>query len=106
MSDFDPSQVLECERERLANSGLIQPHGALLFIDKASGTFRYVSANAEAWLGEPPEALLGRDGRDWLERNLPELVDLPTIVGKPLPLSGALARIIQEKGRNSFNQLI
>ena len=90
MTDFDPSQVLECERERLANSGLIQPHGALLFIDKASGTFRYVSANAEAWLGEPPEALLGRDGRDWLERNLPELVDLPTIVGKPLPLSGAL----------------
>ncbi len=90
MSDFDPSQVLECERERLANSGLIQPHGVLLFIDKASGTFRYVSANAEAWLGEPPEALLGRDGRDWLERNLPELVVLPTIVGKPLPLSGAL----------------
>ena len=90
MTDFDPSQVLECERERLANSGLIQPGGALLFIDKASGTFRYVSANAEAWLGEPPEALLGRDGRDWLEQNLPDLMNLPTIVGKPLPLSGAL----------------
>ena len=90
MTDFHPSQVLECEQERLANSGLIQPGGALLFIDKASETFRYVSANAETLLGEPPEGLLGRDGRDWLEQNLPELVDLPTIVGKPLPLSGAL----------------
>jgi two-component system, chemotaxis family, sensor kinase Cph1 len=90
MADFDQSQLLACEREQLANSGLIQPHGALLFIDKASGTFRYVSANAESLLGEAPESLLGRDGRDWLEQHLPEPVELPTNAGKRYHLIGAL----------------
>lgn len=27
----------QCEMEPLANSGLIQPHGVLIYIDKASG---------------------------------------------------------------------
>jgi len=90
MTDFDASQVLECERERLANSGLIQPYGALLFIDKASGTFRYASANLASLLGEAPESLLGQDGLDWVEQNLPELVELPAIAGKRVHLPQAL----------------
>ena len=90
MTDVDPSQVLECERERLANSGLIQSYGVLLFMDKQSGAFRYVSANAASLLGEDPQTLLGQDGRDWLDRYLPELVDLPTSAGKRIHLLGAL----------------
>ena len=90
MTDFDPSQVLECERERLANSGLIQSYGVLLFIDKHSGAFRYVSANGASLLGEDQQALLGQDGRDWLEQYLPDLTDLPNSAGQRLHLIGAL----------------
>ena len=101
MTACDPPQILECEQERLANSGLIQPWGALLFIDRQSGVFSYVSANSGSVLGEDPRALLGQDGRDWLEQYLPELVDLPTNAGTRVHRIGAL-----DLGRGALDVLI
>ena len=72
----------QCEKEPLANSGLIQPNGVLLYIDKSSGEIRYASENAANLLGEGPEELLGLDGKDWLEQNLPDLVSWPASAGR------------------------
>ena len=43
MSATDSSALQQCEKEPLANSGLIQPNGVLLYIEKASGQIRYAS---------------------------------------------------------------
>lgn len=72
----------QCEKEPLANSGLIQPNGVLLFIDKVNGQIQYVSDNSISLLGENPEQLLGIDGKDWLEQNLPALVAWPANAGR------------------------
>ena len=55
---MDKRYLEQCEREPLHLSGAIQPHGALLVLD-ASGRVSHVSANIEAFLAQPPEALLG-----------------------------------------------
>jgi two-component system, chemotaxis family, sensor kinase Cph1 len=80
----------QCEMEPLANSGLIQPHGVLIYIDKASGLIQYVSANSPTLLGEAPTNLLGQDGKDWMEQNLPDLVSLPAGAGKRSHLQAGL----------------
>ncbi len=90
MADEDRSLLLECEQEPLANSGLIQSHGVLLFIDKKTGRFSAVSRNSESLLGEAPEGLLGLDGHEWLDLNLPELATLPTSAGQRAYLCGGL----------------
>ena len=71
-----------CESEPLAHSGLVQAHGALLYLDKRSQTFQFVSSNVDALLGEEPRQLLGQDGKDWLEQNLPDLTALPSPAGR------------------------
>ena len=80
----------QCEMEPLAHSGLIQPHGVLFYIDKASKQFQCVSANAAELIGEEPIDLLGTDGKDWLEQNLPDLVALPSSAGKRMHLPASL----------------
>ena len=82
MSTTDSSALQQCEKEPLANSGLIQPNGVLLYIEKASGQIRYVSENSPSLLGEEPDDLLGLDGKDWLEQNLPDLVSWPASAGR------------------------
>lgn len=82
--------IVDCEHERLANSGQIQANGVLLFLAKQDMTFRYVSANSAELLGEAPDELLGADGRDWLEMNLPDLGELPKGAGKRVHLPRAL----------------
>ncbi|MCY1074437.1 ATP-binding protein [Archangium lansingense] len=57
VSEADLSQ---CEREPIHLLGGIQPHGVLLAFSEPDLTLRLVSANTEAWLGRPPQALLGR----------------------------------------------
>ena len=57
VSDVDLSQ---CEREPIHLLGGIQPHGVLLAFSEPDLTLRVVSANTEALLGRPPEALLDR----------------------------------------------
>lgn len=78
----DSNALLQCEKEPLANSGLIQPNGVLVYIDKTSGEIRYVSENSASVLGQNPEELLGLDGKDWLEQNLPALVSWPASAGR------------------------
>ena len=80
VTDF--SALQQCEKEPLANSGLIQPNGVLLYVEKASGKIRYVSENAASLLGEGPDDLLDLDGKDWLEQNLPDLVSWPASAGR------------------------
>lgn len=72
----------QCEMEPLAFSGMVQPHGALIFIEKKSGTIQYASANTAAFLGQEPAELLGSDGKDWVAQNLPDLVTWPESAGK------------------------
>lgn len=79
-----------CEREPLANSGHIQPHGALLFLERNSGLFTYASENCSHYLGEPLDVLLGSDGRAWLAEMLPDLTVLPDNAGDRRYLQGAL----------------
>jgi len=83
-------RFLDCENEPLANSGLIQAGGALLFIEKGSRQFRYASANAESLLGEPAAELLGQDADDWLAGVLPDMGALPTAAGQRLQLTAAV----------------
>lgn len=81
-----PYTIADCEKEPLANSGLIQANGALLFLAKSDLTFRYVSENCGEFLGEAPDELLGADGGEWLELNIPDLVELPKGAGKRVHL--------------------
>lgn len=88
---MNPTDALtQCEMEPLANSGLIQPHGVLLYIDKVNGQFQYASANAAELLGEEPTDLLGTDGKSWIEQNLPDLVVLPASSGKRMHFPAAI----------------
>lgn len=88
---MNPTDVLnQCEMEPLAHSGLIQPHGVFLYIDKNSGQFQCVSANTAELLGEEPTDLLGADGKSWIEQNLPELVALPASAGKRMHFPAVL----------------
>nr|WP_209262243.1 GAF domain-containing protein [Thiorhodococcus minor] len=52
--------MAECEREQLHRAQAIQPFGCLLGGPVGDPCIRFVSANAEDWLGQPAEALLGR----------------------------------------------
>ncbi len=91
MSDIIQQVSFEvCEKEPLANSGLIQANGALLFIEKKSGEIKYASENVPEWLGEEVEDLLGADGLEWLEINVPDAASLPSAAGRRIQLTNAL----------------
>jgi light-regulated signal transduction histidine kinase (bacteriophytochrome) len=79
-----------CEREPLANSGLIQDTGALLHVDRGSGRLNFVSGNTAALLGDAPAQLVGSDGRAWIRDFLPDVSDLPAAAGRRLLLKRAL----------------
>ncbi|WPL17307.1 Phytochrome-like protein cph1 [Thiorhodovibrio winogradskyi] len=49
-----------CDREQIQFSGAIQPHGALLVLGETELRIQQASANSEAFLGLPPDALLGQ----------------------------------------------
>lgn len=91
----------ECELEPLANSGMIQPHGALLYIDAATGTFRFASTNLPDFLDDEPYALLGSDGKDWLEQHLPDLAILPSGAGQRIHFFSAIDLGMGELERRS-----
>jgi light-regulated signal transduction histidine kinase (bacteriophytochrome) len=86
----DLNGLEQCEKEPLANSGLIQPNGVLLFIEKVSGQVRYVSDNAATLLGQEPDELLDLDGKDWLEQILPDLVSWPASAGRRMHFPAAV----------------
>jgi light-regulated signal transduction histidine kinase (bacteriophytochrome) len=88
--NHDSNALQQCELEPLAFSGMIQPHGALLFIEKSTGIIRYASANAASMLGQAPNELLGIDGKDWITQNLPDLASWPESAGKRQHFSGSM----------------
>ncbi|MFT5960474.1 MAG: chemotaxis family two-component system sensor kinase Cph1 [Burkholderiaceae bacterium] len=58
----------DCESEQLHASGAIQPFGALLQFDAVTRRIGHASANLDAFIGVPGQALLGCaiDELDWL----------------------------------------
>ena len=91
----------DCEREPLAFSGLLQSHGALLFLDRASGTFTFGSENLDFFLGESCNDLLGENGFQWVEEMLPQLHELPEDIGRRVYLPRAI-----DLGEGEINALI
>ena len=59
-------ELAQCASEPIHIPGAIQPHGCLLAFDAASLRLRHVSRNAAAFLGDVPEALLGRAANEFL----------------------------------------
>lgn len=59
-------ELAQCATEPIHIPGAIQPHGCLLAFDAASLRLRHVSRNAAAFLGDVPEALLGRAANEFL----------------------------------------
>jgi chemotaxis family two-component system sensor kinase Cph1 len=67
-----------CDREPIHLIGAVQPHGALIVLDDATHQIDYVSTNVQAFVGLPPEALLGQPVTRVLgEANAAQLRRLP-----------------------------
>ena len=56
----DTMDLDQCAREPIHIPGAIQPHGCLIALEPDTLVVQQVSANAEAFLGISPAALLGR----------------------------------------------
>ncbi len=48
-----------CDRELVQYPEAIQPHGAMLTVDEQSDRVLHASANCAAFIGKPPEAVIG-----------------------------------------------
>ena len=59
MTNFEVD-LSNCDREPVHIPGHVQPHGALLAVDPRKLIVEQVSANVGAFLGEEPDAFLGR----------------------------------------------
>lgn len=101
MEEFNSDLLNNCELEPLANSGLIQAHGATLFLSRDTGEFNFGSENLETFLGESCEELLGQSGDEWVGEMLPDLPGLPTGAGNRAYLPKAL-----DLGEGELNVLI
>ncbi len=55
-----PVDATNCDKEPIHIPGCIQPHGMLLVLNEPELEIIQVSANVAAFLGHPPEALLGQ----------------------------------------------
>ena len=84
------SLLSECDKEALANSGLIQNEGVLIHVARASGLIDFVSENAATFIGDGPADLIGADGRAWISDFLPDVGELPTAAGRRLLLTRGL----------------
>ena len=68
-----PDELAHCATELIHIPGAIQPHGCLLAFD-ASLRLRHVSRNVAAFLGDVPEALLGRDANEFLPAGVADML--------------------------------
>ena len=57
---FGEADLTNCERELIHLAGSVQPHGVLLTLDERQLLILQVSANAQALLGIPADALIGK----------------------------------------------
>lgn len=80
-----------CEQEALAFSGAIQPHGALIYLEREDGRIAQVSANLHEYCGQPAHAALGQEGRAWLASLGMHRIDWPARAGERRLLHAALS---------------
>ena len=67
-----------CDREPIHLIGAVQPHGALVAVDRHSLVAEFASRNTAEFLGWAPEQILGRPLGDWIGRdNADKLPHLP-----------------------------
>ena len=64
-----------CDREPIHIPAAIQPHGALVVINEADWSIVQVSANVEAYLGKPIEALLNQPASELFELHQIQLIE-------------------------------
>ncbi len=58
--NFETVDLTNCDREPIHTPGGIQPHGAMLVCNPASGCIVYASANAASFIGEGGADLIGK----------------------------------------------
>lgn len=70
----EQTRLEACSAEPIRTPGSIQPHGALLGVDRESRLIVVVSENSEEFFGVPPERVLGHTVEDFVgEDSLPAL---------------------------------
>jgi two-component system, chemotaxis family, sensor kinase Cph1 len=57
---FGEADLTNCEREQIHLAGAVQPHGLLLILREPELQIAQISANSQALLGVPADALVGR----------------------------------------------
>lgn len=78
---MDGQPVTSCDAEPIHLIQAVQPHGALIVTDAASGKIRHASENTAEFIGIPPNELLGRDlAHAFPEASLAGVVDATTVV--------------------------
>ena len=85
---FGEADLTNCERELIHLAGSVQPHGVLLTLDERQLLILQVSANAQALLGLPADALVGKP-LNTLGGNIADRVALISADGdltEPMPL--------------------
>lgn len=85
---FGEADLTNCERELIHLAGSVQPHGVLLTVDERQLLILQVSANAQALLGVPASALVGKP-LDILGGNIVDRVALISAIddlAEPMPL--------------------
>lgn len=74
--------LAECEREQLHRAQAIQPFGCLLGGQVGDPCIRFVSANAEEWIGRPADGLLGHSLSELLP-HFPPKTELADVAATP-----------------------
>jgi PAS domain S-box-containing protein len=78
--------LTNCESEPIRYPGTVQPHGALLVVDKASGTIDAASESCKTFLGLSAQQLLGQSIGSCLGHDVEStLLAKPNIDTHPLP---------------------
>lgn len=78
----DSEALTLCDREAIHTPGAIQPHGALLALDRADFRIIQAGGDTEGLLGALPQALLGTDARALFStRQVEKLTGLTNDVG-------------------------
>jgi chemotaxis family two-component system sensor kinase Cph1 len=94
-----------CDKEPIHLIGAIQPHGAMIVVDKDTMVVEFVSTNTVSFLSAEPEEILGKRLSNLIgEENTKYLSDLPVNPSSPevlkpwfMSFSGADGKLIQSE---------
>lgn len=96
------SLLAECDREPIQFPGAVQPHGAMLVVDAATGRVTHASANLERFIGcggaeaigQPLATLLGDDTATLVRSAAHVRKNNPSATGIDAGLAGARIRLL------------